>query len=144
MEPPSSDADGINANMRTLIAAGELVREDDERIQPTFTTTGLSLALKDHKVFRLAWEGEHWYPAFLLGQEPAHQQLRELSAYLGAMSASNKWLFFTTRRGSLATEEGVPRNPIEALRDGEHERVRRAADGFLEVCGLVRSGASRS
>jgi hypothetical protein len=61
------------------------------------------------------------------------EELSRVIARLGDSSGGSKYLFFTRPKGSLARPDtGVPRTPLEALREGDFDAVMRTAHGHSE------------
>lgn len=130
-------ASTIATTFDALMASGELVDEAIFLDRSGLTSAQLSEALAAGRVFRLEAGDTRGYPAFLLDPSLDRGQVELLAALLADRPAGARFAFFTTPRGSLATTgpsadgvlsgSGAPRTPLQALRDGEFNRVRQAA-----------------
>lgn len=122
-----SPPDSIRLNMEDLILTGRLVDEPTFLAGSGMSLEALQLALRERRMFRLYWQGKDWFPAFMQGPAEAVVQLQLVAQTLDGLSPGSRMAFFTQQRGSLATPDGRPRTPLEALQDGDIDRVVRAA-----------------
>jgi hypothetical protein len=78
-------------------------------------------------MFTVELDGRLYYPAFFLAPDISRQVLAEITVLLAPLPGWSKWYFFTTRNAALGAE-----SPLDALRHGQMERVRRAAATYTE------------
>jgi hypothetical protein len=68
-----------------------------------------------------------------MNAEMASQIAAINTGVLGAIPPASQRLFWDYPKGSLALPEtGLPRSPLEALEQGDFERVWRCAEGYAE------------
>ncbi|MFG6463719.1 hypothetical protein ACG04Q_19250 [Roseateles sp. DXS20W] len=136
----SDKPDTIGETFLRLVAEGHLIDSAELQRRAGVTRQAVSKAVAARRLFYLEHGGQRGYPAFFLDPELERTQVEAVSKQLGDLSGGSKFMFFTTARGSLATageirrgvmtESGVPRTPLQALKDGDFERVRMAAEAF--------------
>jgi hypothetical protein len=78
-------------------------------------------------MFTVEVDGDRLYPAFFADPELDRQQLETVAKELRELPGWSKWQFFTTPKASLGG-----RTPLDALKTGKLQEVRRAAVGFAE------------
>jgi hypothetical protein len=135
--PAASATSTIATTFDALLATGELVDEASFCDQYGLTPLQLKTAIAAGRLFRLEVGQARGYPAFFLDHTLDRIEVEAVSALLGECAAGTKLAFFTTPRGSLATPgpiadgvlagSGTPRTPIQALRDGHFDLVKRLA-----------------
>lgn len=121
-------ADTVKQSMRRLIASGQLLDHGTLAARGGMSLDALEQGVLERRFIRFQWDGRSWFPAFMLDESINQEQLGQVVALLGDLSAGSKFAFLTHRRGSLATAQGIPRTPLEALGDGDLDKVMRAAD----------------
>jgi hypothetical protein len=98
-----------------------------------FTSKELSEAVAGGRVLRIDdAEGVPAYPAFHVDPTINHNELFAVMKRISDFPPAAQWLFLTTPKGSLANEDGRPRTPLGALRDGDFDKVERMAACFVE------------
>lgn len=70
-------------------------------------------------------DGRKLFPAFFANPALAGEELEAISTQLADLSDSGKWQFFTTPKFSLRGQ-----TPLEAIAQGEFDKVRISAAGF--------------
>ena len=128
MSKSTPPQDLIRATLTARLATGELLTESDFRMKSGWTEAALATALTERRIFCLEHEEIRCIPAFFL-DAALLQALSEIAQLLGEKSAGSKFLFLTQLNGYLALKSGASRSPLQALRDGDIEAVRRAAAG---------------
>lgn len=135
LQPPVVES--VGETFDRLMTDGQIVDSAEFQRRAGITRQALSKAVAARRLFYLEFGGRRGYPAFFL--DPAHSraELEAVSKLLGDVSGGTKFAFFNTPRGSLAiagrvvdgvlTENGVPRTPLQAMRDGDLNRVKAAA-----------------
>ena len=133
----------VRATFKRLLASGELLESSRFQEQAGWTRQALSKAVLSGRVFFLDVAGVRAYPAFYLDLRYNRRDVETVAKLLGDLSGGRKWLFFTTHKASLARSHAGPRagevpaanharTPLEALDDGDLDRVKRAAIGYAE------------
>lgn len=127
----------IATTFDALMASGELVDEAEFCARAGLTPQQLAAAVDAGRLFRLEVGHARGYPAFLLDPAVDRDQVEAVAEVLADRPAGARLAFFTTPRGSLAvpgpmadgvlTGCGTPRTPIQALREGEFDLVKRVA-----------------
>lgn len=121
----------LDATFQRLLDDGELVPVATFLERTGLTEQALSQTTRDGRLFFLEVRGVRVYPSFFFDTRYDRTALESVSQALGGVSGGSKWLFFTTPKGSLALpDSGTPRTPLEALRSGDTDAVRRAAISF--------------
>jgi hypothetical protein len=122
--PTAADA---MTGRRALAAAREVVsaRALSDRLQ--VSPQALSKATRLSRMFTVEVDGERLYPAFFADPDLDRQQLEAVAKELRELPGWSKWQFFTTPKASLGG-----RTPLDALKAGKLQEVRRAAVGFAE------------
>ena len=124
-----------------LLAAGEILLTPEFLDRLKVTRQALSKAVLDNRIFFLEVDGVKGCPAFYADGRYNRGQLEDITRLLGDLSGGSKWVFFTTPKGSLARagrvardgqEEGKPRTPLQALADGDIDRVKATATAYAE------------
>lgn len=134
----SDEIDQSANTFSTLLARGELLDSASYQQRAGITRQALSKAVGARRMFYIEVGNARAYPAFYLDTRLSRAQVEEVSKLLGDLSGGSKWVFFTTPKGSLASApkeagtSGTPRTPLQALRDGDLEKVRQSAIGFAE------------
>ena len=121
------DRDSTLATMRKMVRERTLVDSTSFVAQKHVTRQALSKALKANRVFYVEVAGQRYVPSFYLDPRLEHRQLEEVTKALGDLPGPSKLQFFATKKASLSGK-----TPIEALADGQYQRVRTAAQGFAE------------
>lgn len=133
----------VQSTFETLRASGKLLESSRFQEQVGWTRQALSKAVLAGRVFHLEVGGVRAYPAFYLDLRYNRKDVEAVTKLLGDLSGGSKWLFFTTQKASLARSDAEPRvgrvlaasqarTPLQALEDGDLERVKRAATGYAE------------
>lgn len=127
----------VSAHFDALMKSGELVDEAVFCQRSGLSLEQVAAAIAAGRLFRLESGNSCGYPAFFLDAFVQRAQVEAITQLLARSSAGTKYAFFTTPRGSLARSgriqdgvlvaNGTARTPLQALRDGELERVRAAA-----------------
>lgn len=140
--PSSQAASTIATTFDALLATGELLAEAQFCERSGMTPPQVQAAVDAGRLFRLEVGQLRGYPAFVLDPELDRVQVDAITQLLAGRPAGAQFAFFTTPRGSLATSgpivngvltgHGIPRTPLQALRDGEFEPVKRAALSSME------------
>jgi hypothetical protein len=131
----------VQSTFESLLASGELLESSRFREQVGWTRRALTRAVLAGRVFYIEVGGVRAFPAFYLDRRYRRMDLEAVTALLGTLSSGSKWLFFTTQKASLARAGAAPcagqapaaiqaRTPLQALEDGDLDRVQRAAAGF--------------
>ncbi|MGF6634079.1 hypothetical protein OKW38_002763 [Paraburkholderia sp. MM5496-R1] len=111
---------------RKLVEDGKLLPV--EKIRDKWVARAPELALADaQRFFTVNIDQRTFAPAFYLDPLIDPRELAAVSTLLGELHGWSKWHFFTAKNGSLG---GVA--PLEALREGQVERVKRAARAYVE------------
>jgi hypothetical protein len=134
---PPAVAASVGETFNRLMADGQIVDSAEFQRRAGITRQALSKAVAARRLFYLEFGGRRGYPAFFLDPGFNRADLETVSKLLGDVGGGTKFGFFVTPRGSLATagrivdgvltENGTPRTPLRAMRDGEFERVKAAA-----------------
>jgi hypothetical protein len=124
-----------------LLASGDLLDATEFCKRAGLSLDQLQAAVADGRLFYVEKDGLQGYPAFYFDAAVDRRVLESVCKLLGPASGGTKWQFFVTPRGSLAlpgktvggvlTEDGNPRTPLQALRDGELELVTRVAQALV-------------
>lgn len=133
----------LQSTFGRLLASGKLLESSRFQEQLGWTRQALSKAVLAGRLFYLEVRGARAYPAFYLDLRYNRKDVETVTKLLGDPSGGNKWLFFTTHKASLARSDAEPRvgrvlaasqarTPLQALEDGDFERVKRAAAGYAE------------
>jgi hypothetical protein len=114
-------------NRELLVASGELVTS--QRLAETLGVTrqAVQQGREARRLFSLEARGEDYFPSFYADPGLDRKVLEDITRVLGDLPAAEKWVFFTTRRGSLGDL-----TPLDALRKGRRAQVERAAAAFTE------------
>lgn len=125
-----------------LLASGHLLEAAQFCERAGLSLDQLEAAVADETLFYVEKNGLRGYPAFYLDKSLDRRTLEAVSTLLGPAPGGTKWQFWMTPRGSLAlpgktvdgvlTEDGSPRTPLQALRDGNVELVMRAAQAQVK------------
>jgi hypothetical protein len=128
-EPASRAAleEKAQAARRALVQSRQLLSSANTQETLNLTRQALSAAKTAGRLFTVDVEGQSYFPAFFTDGKVDRSQLEVISKLLGQLPGWTKWDFFTTRRGSLGDL-----SPLEALRKGKVEEVRRVAKAFAE------------
>jgi len=132
-----SKLDSVNAPemmiVVTQLSAGEFLDSAEFRKRAGITRQALRKAVASRRMFYLEAGGIRANPAFCLADSLERSQVETGTKLLGDLSGGSKWLFFTTVKGSLAKpDSGRARTPVQALVDGDFEKVKRTATGYAE------------
>lgn len=114
-------------NRETLVASGELVTS--QRLAETLgiSRQAVQQGREAKRLFSLEASGEDYFPSFYADPGLDRRVLEDVTRALGDLPGAEKWVFFTTRRGSLGDV-----TPLDALREGKRAQVERAAAAFAE------------
>ena len=125
--------DEVSKTFARLLEQGHLLASGAFQERAGVSRQALSKAVAERRLFYIDFGRRRGYPAFYTDLSLQRKQIGEVSKILGDLSGGSKWLFFTTPKGSLASPDtGVPRTPLQALRDGEYARVTLAASGYAQ------------
>ena len=131
--PAPSARDDVRSTFHALLKSGELLDSASFQERAGITRQALSKAVSARRMFYLEVGGIRAYPAFYLDASLERAKVEAVTKLLGDLSGGSKWLFFTTAKGSLATpRSGTPRTPLQALMDGDFDKVTQTAIGFAE------------
>lgn len=140
--PLSQAASTIATTFDAMLAAGELLDEAQFCERSGLAPAQVQSAVSAGRLFRLEVGQLRGYPAFVLDPALDRGQVEAITQLLVGRSAGAQFAFFVTPRGSLATSgpivngvlkgHGNPRTPLQALRDGDFEPVKRAALSSIE------------
>lgn len=112
---------------KQLIAKKDLLPSGEFTEALGITRQALNKAVKAGRIFALESGGDNYYPAFLADPRLERRRAERVTKTLGDLSSWEKWLFFTSPKASLGR-----RTPIEAMQQGDYERVLRAAAAQAE------------
>jgi hypothetical protein len=133
----------VQSTFEALLASGELLGSSRFQEAMGWTSKALSRAVLAGRLFHLEVGAIRAYPTFYLDPRYNRKELEAVTKLLGGLSGGSKWLFFTTQTASLArsaTELHAARAsaarharpPLQALKDGDIDKVKRAAIGYAE------------
>ncbi|MBV8036366.1 hypothetical protein [Roseateles sp.] len=133
-KPASGPArDDVRATFEGLLEKGALLESAQFQERAGITRQALSKAVTAKRMFYLEVGGIRAYPAFYLDDSLERVQVEAVTKLLGDLSGGSKWLFFMTPKGSLAkAHSGRARTPLQALMDGDFEKVKQTAAGHAE------------
>ena len=110
------------------VRAGRLIQGKELAERLHLVRQSISAGLKSNRLFAFKLEhGRLYYPAFFADEQYDRSVLEAVSKDLGDLSAGSKWDFFMRARHSLQDK-----TPLEALKTGQLDAVRRAAQAFAE------------
>ena len=116
-----------------LLRTGALLNSARFQQRAGVSRQALSKAVGAGRLFYVEAGAMRGYPSFYLDPTLQRKQVEAVCRLLGDLPGGSKWLFFTTPKASLARpSQGVPRTPLEALAQGDFERVKTAAIGFAQ------------
>lgn len=116
------------ASRADAVRAGRLIQGKELADRLNLVRQSISAALKSNRLFAFKLEhGRLYYPAFFADEQYDRSALEAVSKVLGNLPAGSKWDFFMHARPSL---QGM--TPLEALKNGQLDAVRRAAQAFAE------------
>ena len=118
---------GAQAARKQLVSRGQLLPAAEIWNALGMTRQALNKALSSGRIFTVDVGANQYYPAFYLSQDIDRKTLAKITQLLGTLPGWSKWQFFTTRKGSLGDI-----TPLEALKRGELEKVRSAAQAFVQ------------
>jgi len=110
-----------------LVTQKRVVRSGEFTKALGITRQALSKAVATHRIFAITAGGQSYYPVFFADPELDHRRVQRVAQSLGDLGGWEKWLFFTMPKSSLHRM-----TPLEAMREGKYDLVRRAAAGFAE------------
>ena len=123
----------VVATFQRLLNDGKLIPGATLIERREWTDEALTEATQAGHLFYIEVGDVQAYPAFLFDETYDRTMLESVCRALGDIAGGSKWLFFTKPKGSLALpENGTPRTPLEALRAGDIEAVKRAAVGYSQ------------
>lgn len=126
----TADLDAFEAQAqpyrRILVEEGKLVPVDEFRKHLATTGSGANNANMS-SMFTVDIDGHEYYPVFFLSSDFDAGVLAEITALLARLPGWSLWHFFTSANASLGAM-----SPLEMLREGQVERVRRAALAFAD------------
>jgi len=133
-KPASGPArDDVRTTFEGLLEKAVLLESAQFQERAGITRQALSKAVTAKRMFYLEVGGIRAYPAFYLDDGLERAQVEAVTKLLGDLSGGSKWLFFTTPKGSLAkADSGRARTPLEALMDGDFEKVKQTAAGHAQ------------
>jgi hypothetical protein len=114
-------------SMKQLAREGTLVDSAQFLEEWGRSKQALSKAQAANRVFVLDIEGRRYLPAFFVDTRYDRAKLEKVSKALGPLPGASKLQFFLNARGSLGG-----RTPLEALADGQLDKVLAAAEGFVQ------------
>lgn len=127
--PDTVDLDQFEADAqpyrRKLIARGDLLPAEETKERWSVIAERCGRQIGDPLTVSI--EGRDYVPAFYFSSDNNPVEIIEVDSILDSLSGWSRWHFFTSKNASLSG-----RTPLEALRDGAIERVRRAARAFVE------------
>lgn len=109
---------------RQLVADGVLLPRQ-EMSEQWAARNSTNVAISDS--FAVDVDGKWYVPTFLLDPALSPKAFEDILALLGDLPAWSKFHFFTSKNASLG---GV--TPLDSLRQGNPDRVNRAARAFAE------------
>ncbi len=114
-------------NRETLVASGALVTS--QRLAETLgiSRQAVQQGREARRLFSLEARGEDYFPSFYADPGLDRRVLEDITRALGDLPGAEKWVFFTTRHGSLGDV-----TPLDALHEGKRAQVERAAAAFAE------------
>ena len=118
----------IRPTLTRALAEGELLTEENFISRSGLTAAALAAALSEQRLICIEFEGVRAYPAFFVDPTLPREVLGDVAQLLGSTSPGGKWLFFTQLNAFLSASLDTHRTPLQALRDGDIEKVRRAAE----------------
>lgn len=124
LEAARQRSDALRAR---LVATGELLPAAQFAAAFGITQQALERALQARRLFAIEHAGDRVYPTFYADPAFDRRRLGRVVKALGDLSGWEMWLFFTMPKSSLGQ-----RTPIDAMRAGEYELVRRAAAAQAE------------
>ena len=125
--------DTTRETFEALLAKGLLLDSAAFQERTGISRQAMSKAVTARRLFYVDLGARRGYPAFYADASLQRRQVEAVSKLLGDLPGGSKFLFFTTPKGSTAKpESGQARTPLQALRDGDFERVKRAAVGYAQ------------
>ncbi len=112
-------------NRQALVGSGELVTSTELAKRLTVSAQAITKARNDKRFFSLKVGAEDYYPSFYADPDLDRKVLESVTRQLGDLPGAEKLAFFRSVLGSLGDV-----TPLQALRDGKLEVVRRAAAAF--------------
>ena len=126
-DSPGSLHEQARRNRAALVDSGQLVTSRALANELGLSRQAVVKALGEKRFFSLEVASEDYYPRFFADPTLDRKVLEAVTRSLGDLPNAEKWVFFNTKRGSLGDL-----TPLEALRAGKVEAVRRAAAAFAE------------
>jgi hypothetical protein len=115
-------------NREKSLLSGALLKPAEFLEARGITRQSLSKAVKDSRIFYVAGDSRlRLYPAFFADPSNDRSGLELVSKELGDLPGACKWQFFTTKKLSLGSM-----TPVEAVKNGQLQKVLAAAAGFRE------------
>ena len=127
MQSKTPPRDTIRPTLARAWARGQLVTEEVFLSKSGLSAAQLAAAPIENRLFYIEFQHTRSYPAFFLDATLPVGSASEVSHLLGSRSPGGKFLFFTQPNAFLALAPDTSRTPLEALRDGDVERVKRLA-----------------
>lgn len=124
---PGQLYDTARRNRESLVASGDLVTSQRLAEALGISRQAVQQGREARRLFSLEARGEDYFPSFYADPGLDRRVLEDISRALGDLPGAEKWVFFTTRRGSLGDV-----TPLDALREGKRAQVERAAAAFAE------------
>ena len=141
----------------SALAHGRLIPSAMFRSSSGLSSSALSRAVREGRLFFVELDGIRAFPSFYLDRRYRLRDLEQVAKRLQGMSGGAKWLFFVMPKGSLSrglastshanagdavVAEGSGaaagadavslRTPLQAIEDGDIELVLRTATGYAE------------
>lgn len=113
---------------RFMVARGELLDATAFAARMGWTRQALSKALAARRIFFIEHAGVRYFPAFYADPQNERRHLEAVSRLLGDLPGGAKLQFFLNARGSLGKL-----TPLQALRKGRLDPVKRAAQAFASA-----------
>lgn len=122
--PGLSDCSAANIERYSLVLQGKLLPVRDFCQAAGITERRLSKDVASGRLFSVEFEGEPYYPAFVLSDLFERKDFARVVRRLGESSGWSKWIFFTTSLNSLT--------PLQLLMRKEVKRVLKAVEDLGE------------
>ncbi|WP_434034803.1 hypothetical protein [Cupriavidus sp. a3] len=112
---------------KELVESRDILSSDQFINALGLTRQALSKAVLAKRMFTINVGTKVFYPAFYTWPDIDRKKVEEITKLLGDLPGWTKWQFFTTAKGSLDKA-----TPLEALKRGKFEEVKKAAAAFAE------------
>jgi hypothetical protein len=116
------------AALRERIEHNDLILSKEIQEKLGISRQSVSSAIKDGRLFAIVGpSGTNYYPAFYADSKYDRRAIERVSKQLGALPATVKYHFFTTKAFSLGSK-----TPLDALAEGRLDAVLVAAAAYAE------------